>query len=160
MMPLSTNNEGIEMSDYKRVIEINGVKVEIDLRTAKRVDEFRVGDKVKLLRKSYSGYESHYGVLIGFDGFKTLPTMIVAYLTYDDIKFEYINEATKDAEICHMNDDDFLNINATDIIMKLEGKIKKFHEEINQAQAKIDYLIGNMGKIFKLNINSSDANKQ
>jgi len=33
----------------KQIIEINGVKLEVDLSTAKRIDEFRVGDTVKVL---------------------------------------------------------------------------------------------------------------
>ena len=32
----------------KQIIEINGVKLEVDLSTAKRIDEFRVGDTVKV----------------------------------------------------------------------------------------------------------------
>lgn len=140
------------MDQYKRIIEIGGVKVEVDLRTAKKVDEFKVGDKIKLLRKSYSGYESHYAVLIGFDEFKNLPTMIVAYLTCSDIRFEYINSESKETEICHLNDDDFLNINATDIIRKMERDIEKKQQECAEIQSKISYLKDNMGKIFKLDI--------
>lgn len=41
------------------IIEINGVKLEIDLRHAKRIDNLRVGDTVKVLRKRYDdSYES------------------------------------------------------------------------------------------------------
>ena len=41
------------MSDeQKRIVEIGGVKIEVDLRTAKRVDSYRVGDPVKVLTKS------------------------------------------------------------------------------------------------------------
>ena len=141
------------MEDYKRLIEINGVKVEIDLRNAKRVDQFKVGDKVKLLKKGYGEtYESHYAVLIGFDEFKELPTMIVAYLTYNDIKFEYINTASKGSEICHLNDEDFLDINASDVIRRLEEEVSKKKVEIEVVVAKINYLKDNMGKIFKLNL--------
>ena len=32
----------------KRIIEINGVKLEVDMTTARRIDEFRVGDTVKV----------------------------------------------------------------------------------------------------------------
>ena len=44
------------------IIEINGLKLEIDLRSAKRIDSFRVGDNVKILRKDYNSYKSCYGV--------------------------------------------------------------------------------------------------
>ena len=38
-----------------RVIEINGIKVEVDLRTAKQINQYKVGDNVKLLIKSGYG---------------------------------------------------------------------------------------------------------
>ena len=46
------NNESIEMSE-KRIIEINGVKMEIDTRHAVRVDKLAVGTRVKVIRKKY-----------------------------------------------------------------------------------------------------------
>ncbi|MHC4294732.1 MAG: hypothetical protein ACYSTL_04025, partial [Planctomycetota bacterium] len=54
--------------DQIRVVEINGVKLEVDLRHAKVIDQFRVGDRVKVLKKKYEKvYESHPGAIIGFD---------------------------------------------------------------------------------------------
>ena len=41
--------------EEKRIVEIDGVKIEVDLRTAKRIDTFRVGDNVKVLCKEYNG---------------------------------------------------------------------------------------------------------
>lgn len=41
--------------EERRIVEINGVKIEVDMRTAKRVDSFRVGDNVKVLDKDYNG---------------------------------------------------------------------------------------------------------
>ena len=34
--------------EEKRIIDINGMKMEVDLRTAKRIDTFKVGDNVKV----------------------------------------------------------------------------------------------------------------
>ena len=36
------------MENTKTQIEINGVKLEVDLRNATRIDEFKVGDNVKV----------------------------------------------------------------------------------------------------------------
>jgi hypothetical protein len=36
------------MEENKRIVEIDGVKIEVDLRSAKRIDTFRVGDNVKV----------------------------------------------------------------------------------------------------------------
>lgn len=101
----------MENNEHKRIVEINGVKVEVDLRTAKRVDAFSVGDTVKLLLKDYSGYKSYPGVIVGFDEFSNRPTIIVAYLleNYSEfgIKFAYINKETVDSEICPAQDFEF-----------------------------------------------------
>ena len=57
--------------DNKRIIEINGIKLEVDLSTAKRIDEFRVGDNVKVLRKGYNdNFEVLAGVIVEFVNFK------------------------------------------------------------------------------------------
>ena len=52
--------EELKMADEKRIIEIDGMKVEVDLRHAKRVDTFKVGDNVKILDKSYE--DSHRSI--------------------------------------------------------------------------------------------------
>jgi hypothetical protein len=58
-------------NEFMRVVEINGIKVEVDLRTAKRVDSYSVGTPVKLLKQEYSDtYTTYTGVIIGFDEFK------------------------------------------------------------------------------------------
>lgn len=53
------------MNEYVRTIEIEGQKFEIDTRTAKKIEVFRVGDKVRLLTKTYSGYKTHPAVIDG-----------------------------------------------------------------------------------------------
>ena len=40
--------------EEKRIIDINGMKMEVDLRTAKRIDTFKVGDNVKVLATEYN----------------------------------------------------------------------------------------------------------
>ena len=51
-------------------IEINGVKMDVDMRHAKvrKTESLKVGDRVKLLQKKYgNSYEVNAGVVIGFD---------------------------------------------------------------------------------------------
>ncbi|MDH7956462.1 hypothetical protein [Listeria monocytogenes] len=50
--------------EEKRMVEINGIKMEIDMRTAVRVDEFKVGDNIKVLDKNYSNQKIHDGVIV------------------------------------------------------------------------------------------------
>ena len=66
------------MEDSKRIIEIDGVKVEVDLRTAKRVDSFKVGDNIKILDKEYDNYKVKPGIIVDFAEFQELPTIVIA----------------------------------------------------------------------------------
>lgn len=94
------------METERRVVEINGVKLELDMRQAKlqSIDTFKVGDSVKVLIKEYNdSYKTHAGVIAGFDNFKKLPTIIVVYLevSYNDakLKMAYINAKSEDTEL-------------------------------------------------------------
>lgn len=125
----------------KTVIEINGVKMEIDLRHAKRIDHLRVGDRVKILRKEagYSNFEVHHGMIIGFDEFKERPTIVCAYMDtgYNGgLKFLYYNSETKDCEVIASNDPDMLGIKKDHIIRTMDREIEKKNQELQEIEAK------------------------
>jgi len=72
------------MKETTQIIEINGVKMQVDLRYAKRIEEIKVGSRVKVLMKKYNEhYEVKHGVVIGFEPFKNLPTIIISTATVD-----------------------------------------------------------------------------
>ena len=86
---------------YMKTIEINGVKLEIDLRTAKRVDTFKIGDNVKVLKKEYGdGWNTYSGVIIDFVAFKERPAIVIAIFKEEynsvDIEYETITQDSKD----------------------------------------------------------------
>ena len=117
------------------VIEINGVKMEVDLRHARRVENIRVGTRVKVLTKKYGDtYEVKHGLVIGFEPFKSLPTIIVAVAKIDyteaKIEFVYFNSASKDIEMTVACDDDLAALDKNDFI-------KNVDREIAANQAKI-----------------------
>jgi hypothetical protein len=128
-------------------IEINGVKMQVDLRYAKRIDELRVGDRVKVLIKNYSDYKVHAGTIIGFEPFAKLPTIIVAYIEQEyngtDVKFVNYNAQSKDVEIVKAIDDDALEIAKADVIESLESKIRKHEYDIQELQRKKEYFLRN-----------------
>jgi len=135
------------MSEGKTVIEVNGVKLEIDLRHAKRVDELRVGDRVKVLVKTYSDYQVHAGVVIGFEPFKNLPTVIVAYVSKDwqkaEIKFLHFNAQTKETEIVKAIDDDSLDLDKERILQVLDKEIETKRREIADIELRREYFLRN-----------------
>ncbi len=134
------------MSD-KTIIEINGVKLEVDLRQAKKIEDFKIGDNVKILIKEYSdSYKSHPGVIVGFDNFERLPTIVICYcdVSYSkaEIKFVYLNAQSKDVEICHMASHE----KATDY---LDREIASKEKDLIDLKHKKEYFITHYERSFE-----------
>jgi hypothetical protein len=133
----------------KRVIEINGVKMEVDLRNAKTVSSYKVGDTIKVLKKGYSGYDVHFGVIIGFTEFKKLPTVEILYLKDNyssaDIDFLCYNAETEDVEIAPVHPYETLFSEAS-IVEKLDKQISNKEEELRTLRAKKAAFLQHFGK--------------
>lgn len=136
----------------KTIVEINGVKLEIDLHTAKKVDQFRVGDNVKVLIKEYGErYKSCGGVIVGFDQFEKLPTIVICYCDVDyskaEIKFVYLNEKSEDIQICHMGDyEKLIDLNMAKEMMDRE--VAKKEQEVLDLKRKQQYFLAHYNKTF------------
>lgn len=140
------------MNSDKRIIEINGVKMEVDLRNATVVENLKVGDTVKVLLKSYSGYKSSPGVIVGFDQFKNLPTIIVAYMDLEysnaELKFCYFNADTKDTEIVKSNPKD-IPLKREHVLDYLDKSIIKAEMAVQEAKQKKKYFEDHFNLYFK-----------
>lgn len=140
-----------------KIIEINGVKIEVDERTAsiQRVDTFKIGDSVKILHRQYdsSAGDIKYAIIIGFDQFKSLPTITVAYLDYSEIKYAYINSSSKH-ELLAVEAHD-LAMEKTWVIDRMQDRIIKKEQELADEKAKLDVFIKMFGKYFKDGIPTS-----
>ena len=141
------------METNKRIIEINGVKLEIDLRETKVIEKYKVGDSIKVLVKKYSdSFESHIGTIIGFDNYEKTPTIVIAYLNIDyshaRIEYVYFNEHTKDIEICPLNDWD-VPLTKSEVLEKFDKEIAKKEEELKEQKQKKVIFEKMFGKYFE-----------
>lgn len=146
------------MEKTTRIVEIDGIKLEIDLRTAKKIEHFRVGDNVRVLVKSYSdNYKVHPGVIVGFDGFEKLPTICIAYLetSYNaaEVKFAYIN-AGKESKDCKIEitpafDLDELHFKKSDVISTMQKLIDQKEAEKQDLILKMSYFTEHFSKYFE-----------
>lgn len=137
----------------KRIVEINGIKLEIDMTTAKVVEEYRVGDCVKVLIKGYGDtFKSHPGVIIGFNPFVNRPTIVVSYLETDyntaGVKFLYLNQDSKDVELCPMLEHEAV-LDKGRIIDIMNRNINKLEADLADANAKKAYFLREFGNVFK-----------
>lgn len=140
------------MSEHIRTIEVEGQKFEVDMRAAKKIEAYRVGDRVKVLKKTYSGYEVHPGAICGIDAFKNLPTIVVAYVPgrfSDDgkVEFAYLNAESKDIEIAPMSEDDLIPTRDT-ILTYFERAIESHRSKLREIEVKRDYFLRQFGIAF------------
>lgn len=140
--------------DNKTVIEINGIKMEVDLRHARRVDNITVGTKVKVLVKgSYTEPTVHTGVVVGFEAFTEMPTIIVCYLQIDyngcELKFAYINNKSVDKYDIVVSVDDELPIKKQDVLARLDKEIEKKRTEIEDIERKRTYFLQHFNRYFE-----------
>ena len=133
------------MEDNKKIIEIDGVKIEVDLRTAKRIDSFKVGSPVQVLDKTYSDTKVKSGIITDFCEFAELPTIVIAifeegsWSSAPSIKFVHYNTKTcKDYEIVGASDDE-VKVSRDGVIEKFEREIQKKKNEWQDLQNQLDY---------------------
>ena len=137
------------MEAQTKIVEIQGVKFEVDMRHAKVITNYKVGDNVKVLIKKYDDqYTSYPGVIVGFDAFKALPTITVAYLeigysTYD-LNPISLNAKSKEFEICPANSDE-LPMERERVIDYLDREIQKKEEDLRQSLNKKSYFLRMFG---------------
>lgn len=137
--------------EQKTIIEINGIKLEVDLRTAKRIDTLRVGDRVKCLNKEYQSWKTLPGVVVGFEPFPSFPTIVVCYLDSGyapDLHFKSFNSETKDFEIVPDLDQNSLEINREEVLARMELSAEKKRAELRELEQKRDFFLANFGRYF------------
>lgn len=127
------------MEENKRVVEINGVKLEVDLREAKKVENYKVGDSIRVLVKKYDDWKTCYGVILDFTEFTNRPAIDILYIDEDysevEIKFRTISNVSKDIEIAPINGVD-IDFKRGNIVEKLNRKIETKEEELRVLEAK------------------------
>ena len=140
-------------NEFIREIEINGIKVEVDLRTCKRIDTFKIGDNVKVLKKQYGEeYNVYSGVIVDFVNFKERPALVVAYFenSYSgvNIKFETITKDSKDIEIAPCLPHE-MKLNKDRVVDKFDIEIAAKEREADELRQKKQYFIDNFEKFFE-----------
>jgi hypothetical protein len=128
-----------------QVIEINGVKLEVDMRYAKRIEELRIGSRVKvLLSPDYGDVKVHPGIVVGFEPFATLPTIIIAYVAqdYNDVGLKTIsyNAKSKNVEIVASVDEDF-SVSKDEVLGWFRRERQKLSDKIAEIDAKEQFFL-------------------
>lgn len=139
----------------KKLIEINGIKMEVDMRTATttQINTYKVGDQIKILVKDYSTYKLYSGVIVGFDNYEKLPTIVVAYLDIGyseaNIKMAYINEESKENYEIVKAEYDIPPFEKDSVIEKLDREITSTEQKLADLKVKRQYFIDKFNNYFE-----------
>ena len=140
-----------ERKELFKEVEINGVKIEVDLRNVKKIDRYKIGDNVKVLKKEYDVFKTYSGVIVDFVSFKEHPAIVVAYFDQSyagvDIKFETITKDTRGVEIAPCLPHE-MTINKNRVVDKFNYEIDAQQHKVDELKAKRDYFIANFAKFF------------
>ena len=138
------------MDTNKRIVEVNGVKIEVDMRYARRIDEFKVGDTVKVLDNRNDKNEMRTGVITDFAEFKELPTIMVAvykpsdYWNPPSIEFIPYNSNTEGIEIVGVSQEEII-VSKDTIVDNFNAQVEKKRHEMNDLIVKRDTFIKYFG---------------
>jgi hypothetical protein len=140
------------MSGEKRIIEVQGVKIEVDTRDITVIDTYRIGQNVKVLIKTYNDWKLFHAVIIGFYPFNNLPTITLAYLdpSYGDekVKFIALNKDSKDVELCPAAELD-LELDKKDILDSMDRKIESIKQDLAKNVMQREFFLQRFDSIFK-----------
>jgi len=139
-----------------QTIEINGIRYEVKIDEATRIETFKVGDTVKVLVKEYNdNYKSKYGVILGFDDFKDFPNIQVAVLDieYSSAKITIldINPSTeKDNKyrITRVIDKNLL-IDKAEVLRMMDMETEKKRQEVFELERKKTYFLERFNAYFE-----------
>ena len=136
----------------KREIEINGIKFEVDMQTAKRIDTFKIGDNVKVLDKRYTNHSILDGVITAFVNFKELPTIEIAVFRSDwtetTIDFIHINENTANYEITPSSFYES-KIEKNKVVESLNREIETIESKLRDLENKKSWFVKYYEKYFE-----------
>lgn len=121
---------------------------------AVRAEILKVGDTVRVMDKGndYNGPQVHTGVIVGFEPFKDLPTIIVAYVevTYGkaEMKMLYFNEKSSKFEVLAAAPDTNIEIERSRVLDWFDSEEKKALAAVDEVRAKRRYFEKYFGSVM------------
>ena len=143
------------MSDeHKRIVEVDGVKLEIDLRTAKVIDHYKIGDPVRVLFPG-TGYGTgiRAGVIVGVCEFEKNPAIEILVLDaeYSSATFKVVTIISGQANEVQIAPYDRYSglFSQSDIVTRFDRTIQQKELELADLKLKKDYFINDFAKAFQ-----------
>jgi hypothetical protein len=149
-----TGRKEFKMDENKRIVEIEGIKVEVDMRTAKVIDHYKIGDPVRVLHPGEGyGCGIKAGVIVGFCEFEKNPAIEILELDcdYSGTNFRMVlivSGQENKVQIAPYEKYAGL-ISQTDVITRFDREIQKKELELADLKLKKKYFIDDFSKAFE-----------
>jgi hypothetical protein len=133
---------------------IQGTSFEISKQPNESPTRFvRIGDRVKVMIKGYSAWETYVGVVASFDNYKDLPTFNIVYVdaSYSKAEIKTIpyNEESVNVKVSFPDPNaKELDIDKESILSKFDRQIEAKKNELTDLYYMRSYFDKNFGKIF------------
>jgi hypothetical protein len=143
---MATNN--------KTTFDINGLTFEAQTDERRSPLTFKVGDRVKMLKKEYGDtYKSCPGVIVAIDLFKELPTVVVMYSEYayanpPELKFAYLNKSAKDIEIAPMCAEEAEGAVKQDVLDLFQRAENELMQKLQDIKSRREFFLRKFGVAF------------
>jgi hypothetical protein len=144
----------MENENSKRIVEIDGVKLEIDLRTSKVVDHYKVGDPVRVMLDDTYGSPIRAGVIVGFCEFEKNPAIEVLVLdeSYSsNVNFKTITIVSgKENKAQIAPYEKYAGfVSQSNVVTRFDREIQKKELELADLKLKKKYFIDDFAKAFE-----------
>lgn len=143
------------MNDLSNVTQfsVGAVTIAANRDAAIRAEILQIGDAVRVLSKpDYGESKVHTGVIVGFEPFNDLPTIIVAYIEVSygsaEMKMLFFNDKAKGFEILAAAPDSNIEIERSRVIDWFASEEKKRLAELDELRAKRAYFEKYFGSVL------------
>lgn len=141
-----------ELSNISQ-FSVGAVTIAANREAAIRAEILQVGDAVRVLSKpDYGESKVHTGVIVGFEPFNDLPTIIVAYIEVNyasaEMKMLFFNDKAKGFEILAAAPDSNIEIERSRVIDWFTTEERKKLNELDELRAKRAYFEKYFGSVL------------
>lgn len=119
-----------------------------------RAEVLKVGDPVRVLAKgdTYNGPQVHTGVIVGFEPFKDMPTIIIAYVEVGyakaEMKMLYFNDKSEKFEVLPAAADTSIEIERSRVLDYFDTEETKALATVDEIRAKRRYFEKYFGNVM------------
>lgn len=144
------------MNDQPKIEQfaIGSLVLAASREAAIRAEVLRVGDAVRLLEKpgSFGEAKVHTGVIVGFEPFKDMPTVQIAYIEHSyskaELKLLAYTEGNEKYDVVAAPKDFLLEVERDRVLEYFDAETRKLQGEIDTLRRKRAYFEQHFGKLF------------